>query len=354
MIKKVSRVNGMQHIGIAVSDMDVMLPLYRKLFGLDIPFFDSVQPAPLMDVYTRNQTITKRASMVINLQGGCAMEVIQPTSFIPSANRQAFQWGDIGINAVVMKSRDVHRSRERVCDLVEICHPMEERPDGRAVFSLKDPDGNIFQFTADENWYTNNGHHSGGVLGCVMGVSDIEKSLRLYSDLLGFDQKVWDETGVFSDWQHLPGGNQKYRRVLLTASKPTGGGFARVTGRNYIELVQALDRTPNKIFKGRIWGDLGFVHLGLDVKGMSELGQNLAEKGFPFTCDSNAALSMGKTKVHCVYIDDPDGILIELIEVYKVPIVEKWGIFLNVEKRDPLQPLPDFMLKALRFSRIKD
>ena len=35
MIKKVARVNGMQHIGIAVSDMDVMLPLYRKLFGLD-------------------------------------------------------------------------------------------------------------------------------------------------------------------------------------------------------------------------------------------------------------------------------------------------------------------------------
>ncbi|MBM3428679.1 MAG: hypothetical protein FJX95_07850 [Bacteroidetes bacterium] len=63
---------------------------------------------------------------------------------------------------------------------------------------------------------------------------------------------------------------------------------------------------------------------------------------------------MGNTKVHCVYIDDPDGILIEMIEVYKVPIVEKWGVYLNVEKRDPLKPLPDFMLKALRFSRIKD
>jgi hypothetical protein len=63
---------------------------------------------------------------------------------------------------------------------------------------------------------------------------------------------------------------------------------------------------------------------------------------------------MGQTKVHCTYIDDPDGTLIELIEVYKVPIVEKWGIFLNVEKRDPLKPLPNFMLNALRFSRIKD
>ena len=76
MNKEIARVNGMQHIGLAVSDMNTFLPLYRKLFGLDIPFFDSVQPAPLMDVYTHHQTITKRASMVLNLQGGCAIEVI--------------------------------------------------------------------------------------------------------------------------------------------------------------------------------------------------------------------------------------------------------------------------------------
>ena len=83
---------------------------------------------------------------------------------------------------------------------------------------------------------------------------------------------------------------------MLRPSKPTGGGFAKVTGTNYIELIQVLSRKSKKIFKGRIWGDLGFVHLGLDVKGMKQLGQLLAEKGFPFTCDSKDALSMGNTK----------------------------------------------------------
>jgi hypothetical protein len=63
---------------------------------------------------------------------------------------------------------------------------------------------------------------------------------------------------------------------------------------------------------------------------------------------------MGNTKVHCTYIDDPDQTWIEMIEVYKVPIVEKWGLYLNVEKRSPSKPLPDLMLKALKFSRIKD
>jgi hypothetical protein len=141
---------------------------------------------------------------------------------------------------------------------------------------------------------------------------------------------------------------------MLTQSAQPGGGFAKVTGATYIELVQALDRIPAYLFKDRIWGDSMFAHIGFDVKGMKALGQDLSEAGYGFTCDSNDALNMGQTKVHCTYIHDKDRTLIEMIEVYKVPIIEKWGIFLNVEKRDPLKPLPDFMLKALRFSRIKD
>lgn len=346
-------VNGMQHIGVAVSDMNKILPLYRKLFGMDIPFFDSVQAAPLMDVYTHGVTITKRASMIMNLQGGCAMEVIEATSFKGKGNLNTFAWGDLGINAVQMKSRNIEASHEFVKNLAP-SKSIQAGPDQRKGFFINDPDGNLFQFVENHEYYSNTGHHSGGVLGISIGVTNADESMKLYRDILGFDQVVFDETAVFSDWSELPNGTERFRRVLLTKSKPTGGGFGKVTGKNYIELVQAMDRVPQKLFKGRIWGDYGFVHLGLDVKGMRELEKDMSAKGFPFTCDSLSALSMGNTKVHCVYIDDPDGTLIEMIEVFKVPIVEKWGLFLNVEKRDPMKPLPDFMLKFLRFSRIKD
>jgi hypothetical protein len=36
----------------------------------------------------------------------------------------------------------------------------------------------------------------------------------------------------------------------LKQSAPTGGGFARVMGETFIELVQALDRTTARTFKG--------------------------------------------------------------------------------------------------------
>ncbi|MFM1898195.1 MAG: hypothetical protein RL577_435, partial [Bacteroidota bacterium] len=52
----ISRINSIQHIGLAVQNMDAALKYYRKFFGMDIPFFDSVQPAPLMDCYTHGKT----------------------------------------------------------------------------------------------------------------------------------------------------------------------------------------------------------------------------------------------------------------------------------------------------------
>lgn len=350
-----SRINGIQHIGIAVNDMDASLRFYRKYLGLNIPFFDSVAAAPLMDVYTNNSTITKRASMVVNLQGGCAMEVIRPTSFEPSSAPFEIQPGDLGIFAAQFKTQDLQKSFE-FCqqDPPPFCSPITIRPDGSQTFMIKDLDGNVFQYVEDKSQYIDHGHHSGGAVGCSIGVSSIEEAKKLYSDVLGFDSVVYDQTGDFEDFRAVWPEGATVRRVLLAQSNQPGGGFAKVTGRGYIELVQSMDRTPNRIFDNRIWADNGFVHLGFDVKGMQKLGDDLAKQGFGFTCDSNDALDMGNTKVHCTYIEDKDGTWLEMIEVYKVPIIEKWGIYLNVEKRDPLKPLPDYMLKALKFSRIKD
>jgi catechol 2,3-dioxygenase-like lactoylglutathione lyase family enzyme len=348
------RINGLQHIGVAVQNMDASLRFYRQFFGLDIPFFDSVQPAPLMDVYTNNSTITKRASMIMNLQGGCAIEVIRPTSFEPKPAMRAAM-GDLGICITQVKCKNIQDSHA-ICSSQNApgLTAIGKDPIGRPTFYMQDLDGLHWQFIEHNQWYTQGKHHSGGVIGCSVGVSNMQDAMGLYADILGFDKVLSDTTDSFSDWKELPGGLEKYRRVMLTQSAQPGGGFAKVTGATYIELVQALDRTPAYLFKDRIWGDSMFAHIGFDVKGMKALGQDLSKAGYGFTCDSNDALNMGQTKVHCTYIHDKDRTLIEMIEVYKVPIIEKWGIFLNVEKRDPLKPLPDFMLKALRFSRIKD
>ncbi len=350
-------IHGIQHLGAGVPDHAKAWKWYRKFIGLDIPFFNDEAPAPLMDIYTNNQTITKRAAMVTNLQGGCAMEIVSPTSFKARSANIEHQLGDLGIYIGMVKAPNVKEAFDYYKENgANVISEIVKMPNGWETFYVKDPQGLLFQVVPSKKWFTKGKHITGGIAGCTIGVSDIEKAKTLYSDILGYDEVVYDETATFEDWKTLNGGNGKYRRVLLTQSKPSGGGFTKLSGDTYIELVQDVsDRTPVKIYEGRIWGDTGFVHLGFDVRGMQELGEALAKKGFGFTCDTKDVLSMGEnTKVHCTYIEDPDGTWIELIEVYKIPIIEKLGLFLNVEKRPATQPLPNWMLKALKFSRVKD
>jgi catechol 2,3-dioxygenase-like lactoylglutathione lyase family enzyme len=147
--------------------------------------------------------------------------------------------------------------------------------------------------------------------------------------------------------------------VLLQHSEVRRGPFSRLFGPTEIELVQALDRKPEKIFKDRIWGDLGFIHLCFDVLGMKTLKEECDEKGFPFTVDSDIHPSgkpfdMGEAAGHFAYIEDPDGTLIEFVETHKIPVSKKMGWYINLWKRkDVRRPLANRLLKFLRFMKVK-
>ena len=62
---------------------------------------------------------------------------------------------------------------------------------------------------------------------------------------------------------------------------------------------------------------------------------------------------MGEAAGYFAYIEDPDGTLIEFVETHKVPIIKKLGWYLDMRRRDPNKPLPSWMIKSLRFSRVK-
>jgi catechol 2,3-dioxygenase-like lactoylglutathione lyase family enzyme len=195
---------------------------------------------------------------------------------------------------------------------------------------------------------------TGGVLGAVIGVKNIDTSIGLYKTVLGFDTVISDTTSVYADWSGVEGASKKMRRVILRNSKPREGSFGPLLGDNEIELVEAFDYSPKKIFENRLWGDCGFIHLCFDIKNMSALKFACEKAGQPFTIDGGAGFEMGEAAGHFTYIEDADGTLIEFVETKKLPIVKKIGWYLDLRKRDPKKALPNFILKALRFSRVKD
>ncbi len=350
-------ISGIQQIGIGVSDVHAAFKWYRTHFGLDVPIFEEAAVAGLMLPYTGGQPQARHAILALNLQGGGGAEIWQYTGRTPVPPAFQAQLGDLGIFAAKIKSRDVIATFNHLRKQgVNIQTNPAPRPHGPEHFFAKDPWGNTFEIVGADDWFSaERGKLTGGMYGAIIGVSDMERSMAFYRDILGYDAVVYDETADFPDWHGADGGFGRYRRVLLRHSQQRVGPFSRMLGDSEIELVQSLERAPRKIYEGRFWGDLGFIHLCFDITGMTEMKAFCAEKGHPFTVDSSGSFDMGEAAGYFSYIEDPDGALIEFVETHKIPILKKLGWYLHLRKRsNPAKPLPRLMLMALGLGRVKD
>lgn len=347
-------ITGIQQIGIGIPDVEEAWRWYRCRFGMDVPIFREAAEAPYMTPYTGGKVQARDAILAINLRGGGGFEIWQYTSRKTVFPEHPPVLGDTGIFAARIKTEDPVQAHKYLDESgAAVLGSPAVGPDGEPTFFVHDPWGNVFQIVRSEEWFKAKGHPTGGPVGALIGVSDIEKSLKLYRDALGYDVVEFDEKGIFADWSGLNGGDGKFRRVLLSRSEKPRGPFAPIFGSSSIELVQSLDRKPQKIFRNRFWGDGGFIHLCYDVQGMDDLGDKLKQSGFPFTVDSGTPFDMGEAAGRFTYIEDPDGTLIEFVETKKLPVMKKWGWYLDLSKRPQGKALPKIVLNALGLGRVK-
>jgi catechol 2,3-dioxygenase-like lactoylglutathione lyase family enzyme len=352
-------ISGIQQMGIGVLNVAEAWKWYIDQFGMDIRVFEEEAVANLMLPYTGGEPRKRHAVLALNLQSGGGFEIWQYKGREPVNIKEQIMIGDLGIIACKMKVKSVQDTLKKYqADGIAVPEQTNEDPSGKMTFFMKDPYGNLFQLVEATDWFSNENKNTGGSYGAVIGVSDIEKSKVVYSDILGYDEVVYDKTGIFHDLVDLPGGTNEFRRVLLKRSAPFAGPFSKMLGQSVIELISATGKPGKKIYEGRFWGDPGFIHLCYDMRGMDELKSFCESKGYPFSVDSKSSregnsFDMGEAAGHFSYISDPDGTLIEFVETHKMPVLKKLGIFLDLRKRDPNKSLPDWMLKTLRFSRVK-
>lgn len=322
-------INGIQQIGIGVSDANAVFNWYRKNRNFDILLFEDEAEASLMTQYTRGKVMKRKALLAMNMLGGGGLEIWQFSERNPERQKAAFRLGDLGINAMKLRTHDSNSNRK-------FC---------------RDPWHNLIQAVHCDYAFCQSKDGLGGVMGAVIGISDMQVAMAFYKNILGFDTVKRDETGVFEDFKDIDGGAELFRRVILSQKERKVGGFGNLLGPMELELVQALDRKPNKIYENRLWGDLGYIHLCFDVSGMNALKVKSETIGYPFTVDSADSFDMGEAAGRFGYIEDPDGTLIELVETHKVPILKTLGLYINMKKRDPKKTLPNWLVKSLRFHR---
>lgn len=348
---------GIQQIGIGTENMVDSWKWYADMFQMNVRILEDDTVAAKMLPYTNGKPEKRHACIAANLQGGGGFEIWQYSERKPIPLDFEVQIGDLGVFCAKVKSHDINAYHAELASKSPNVSQIFTDPNGIPTFYVYDPSGNLFQVVEDNYVFIDEKRYSGGVIGAMIGVSDIEKSLAVYRDILGYDKIVYDKSGVFSDWQTLRGGNQQYRRVLLARTEPFVGPFSKLYGKSTIELVQAIDRQPRKIFQSpRQWGDPGFIQICFEVVNMRALEEFCQSKGFPFTVDSCKDVSnfdMGLASGHFTYIEDPDGTLLEFVEVHKIPISNKFNICIDLMKRDRKRALPTFFFRLMKLNRVK-
>ena len=349
---------GIQQMGIGVPNVPVIWKWYRDHFGVDVRIFEEAAEAPLMTRYTGGTIHARTATLALSMEGGGGFEIWQFTSRNTEKADFTVQLGDYGLFACRIKSKNVADTHAFLTAKgVNVLSEPQQLPNGQSHFLVLDPNGNLFDIVEGDGWFMDTKFEgkTGGVAGAMIGVSSIEKALPLYCDILGYTKVEYDFTEISPAFAGIPGGQTAVRRVLLAHPEQRKGPFAKLLGPTQIELIQAVERTDARpIFENRFWGDWGFIHLCFDIQGMDALQAECEAKGFPFTVDSGKTFDMGEAGGRFSYIEDPDGTWIEFVETHKVPVMKKLGWYIHLKNKKPGAFLPNWMLRAMRFNRVKD
>jgi catechol 2,3-dioxygenase-like lactoylglutathione lyase family enzyme len=352
--------NGIQQIGIGVTNLYSAWKWYFNAFGFNVKVFEDNSVAELMLPYTGGVPQKRHAALTVNMAGGGGLEIWQYTNRTPKQPTFALQLGDLGIFAAKIKCRNINKAYNHLNAMGASLGGISLSPGGYNHFYVTDPFGNIFDMVeCNQTWFGRKNANIGGTYGATIGVSNIEKSFPIYRDILGFDKVLYDSSGIFNDFEPIPGGLNHFRRVIITHSKPKTGAFSQLFGEAQLELVEVKDRIPSKIFENRFWGDPGFIHLCFDISNMRALENKCINTSSPFTVNSSVkhnekgSFDMGEAAGHFSYIEDRDGTLIEFVETHRVPILKKLNLYINLSKRNSNKPLPKWVVALLGIKKVK-
>ena len=353
------KVHAIQHLGIGVMDHAENWRFYRDVLGFKVPVSRDHSEAGRMGSLTDG--VQKRKVIIaLNLLGGAMIEIFTFTSK-DIRPRPEIKWGDAGILGFSLKVIDINKACEDLKNAGAeiITPPMDMTPAkdmGWKQMFFKDPDGNILNLIqSDKMNYSLKTRKAniGGITATTIGVSDMEKSLDYYKNLLGYSEVIYDWEGKDEKLNNIPGADKKMRRVMLTKPEGSTSLFRYYFEAGMIELVEVKENTTNEIFKGRGWGDQGVFELCFDVNEIGRTYENLINNGARPALEPNTdAFDMGEeTSALFAYVKDPDNLYVELVEIAGFRISSNFKF--DLRKRGAKKPLSPFLLKMLRFAADK-
>lgn len=138
-------------------------------------------------------------------------------------------------------------------------------------------------------------------------VSDIERSLAFYKDVLGFE-KIFD----------LPLGGEAFENLLQLkqGTRLRSIMMKQKRARGMVELVQ-FDIPIDPAEKSKPIGAPGFLLMSFELfdEDLEDVFMRLKEKGVPVYSKPQILEFQGVGRIKAIVLQDPDGNMIELIQL---------------------------------------
>ncbi len=311
-------ITAFQHVGIGVHDVERTYDFYRDLMGFRVKLSDKteyqVEMTPIVGAL-----VEMRVIMAMNVAGGAAIELVEHTSTKPMEPEEPLQWGDIGYLELGLKAYhldDIYLDlKSKGVEFITPVLSMELSSGGTERYTyLRDPDGLLVQLV--EVPRRKHSSSVGGARHVAIGVSDMGEARDFYGDVLGFSDLLHQFKGHTPELDDVTGG--KGMEMVILGHRPGAESVLPLLERAIIKLVHTPGYKGKPAFEGRRWGDIGLIEMAFDIIDLAESTNDLISKGAELF-HPPTRVDMGQGTIGSFsYIKDPDGIIVEQVEVEKV------------------------------------
>ncbi len=296
----IDNILGVDHVGISVRNVGLMKSFYRDVLGFSKIFAEMPEgDHEAMHGFLRQPRTVHSAVTLVHEAGGLTVSVFHTTEPVPRPIRRDFRYGDIGVGKITVSVRDLAAFCGQNTASAHLCSTpkttaVEGWGDYRFVYG-RDPEGNLIEFVAEG---------MAGIRSAGIAVTDLERSLTFYRDVLGFDKMIMAPHDSFSGLvDEVSGGNgTRVRSCLLANSK----------GKGLLELFEVMKPRGRSIPFDAQWGDFGYLQICLYGADSKALAAQIEAERLDITLPLQR-VDDPEYPASFMYVRDPDGIPVEMV-----------------------------------------
>jgi catechol 2,3-dioxygenase-like lactoylglutathione lyase family enzyme len=297
----IENILGVDHVGLSVRDMEAMKTFYRNVLGFNGVFAEMPEDDhQAMHEFLRNGRTVHSAITLTRETGSLSVALFHTTYPVPRPIRKDFRYGDIGVSKITFGVPDVrdfwekHAEAARLCSFPKTASVGDQR-DYQFVYG-RDPEGNLIEFTSEDNTL--------GFLSIGIAVTDLERSLLFYRNILGFDKTVIAPHESFSGLVDEVSGESgtQVRSSLIANSK----------GKGMLEIFEVMKPRGRSIPFDAQWGDFGYLQVCLYGTDNKALSAQIETEHLDITLPLQL-VDDPEYPASFMYLRDPDGIPVEIV-----------------------------------------